>query len=356
MLKYSVIIPVFGCEKYLQSCVESVLNQTYKENFEVILVDDGSLDKSGEIADQLGEMYAQVRVFHKKNGGAASARNFGIQVAYGEYILFVDGDDIVDENLLKSVDTLLECDGQAMVIFGMSFDYYRNEKLERSEKLSCSHGGIYHLERILTEFPSFFHDNALSSACNKVFSAEIIRRNNLQFHEGMTLYEDYDFVLQYLRHVNCVACLNLPFYHYRNNLENIHLNDRVSDLVKLRTNLSGLLESTINLCRSKGDSEICAQVFHVSVDLFIQLLIQHLMVKKYSVFELSSFLPEYCAETNFRMMLSMGSQMSDYESKLLYRIDNEEFQKIFFEFEKRKAISKIKKIIKIILKEVGLRK
>lgn len=355
MLKYSIIIPVFGCEKYLQSCIETVLNQTYKGSFEVILVDDGSLDKSGELADYLGEMYAQVRVFHKKNGGAASARNLGIQVATGEYVLFIDGDDMVDERLLESVDALLEKDRQAMVVFGMSFDYYRNEKLDYSEKLSCSHKGFYLLEQVLTEFQSFFIDNALSSACNKVFSSEIIKRENLKFHEEMNLYEDYDFVLQYLGHVNSIICLDSPFYHYRNNLEDVHINNRISDLRKLRKNLSNLLETAFDLCRLKSNPGITRQIFNISVDLYMQLLMQNLMINKYSISELHSFLPEYCSETNFRMMLSLGAQMSDYEAMLLCQIDNGEFVIIKYEFCKKRVISKLKKFIKTVLKWSSLR-
>lgn len=356
MVKYSFVIPAFGCEKYLQSCVESVLNQTYKHDYEVIIVDDGSLDRSGEIADQLGKMYPQVRVLHKENGGAASARNRGIKEASGKYILFVDGDDTVDENLLASVNALPENDSQAMILYGISFDFYRNEKLEHSKTLSCSHEGAYSREQLLTEFQSFFLDNALSSACNKVFSAEMIRKGHLQFRDGMTLYEDFDFVLRCLKHAESITCLNLPLYHYRNDLENAHLSGRVFDLGKLRTNLSGLLESAMDLYRSQEKPETCAPLLHVSANLYMQLLIQNLMVKKYSLSELRSSLTEYCAEPNFRTILSLGAQMSAPEGKLLCRIDNREFRSIGSEFRKRRAVSKIKKMIKGLLKKSGLRR
>ena len=91
----SVIIPVYNVEKYLRRCVESVLNQTYV-NLEIILVDDGSLDKSKSICDEFAQKYERVKVIHKKNGGLSSARNAGIELATGEYIGFVDSDDDVD--------------------------------------------------------------------------------------------------------------------------------------------------------------------------------------------------------------------------------------------------------------------
>ena len=84
MLQYSFIIPVYKCEKYLKACVQSILGQDIKNEFEVILVDDGSPDNSGELADKLAQEYSNVRTFHKKNGGAASARNRGISEAEGK--------------------------------------------------------------------------------------------------------------------------------------------------------------------------------------------------------------------------------------------------------------------------------
>ena len=129
MVKYSFIVPVYNCEAYLKECVESILNQSGDYSFEVILVDDGAQDRSGQIADELAEKHPQVRAFHNENGGAASARNYGIEKAAGEYLLFIDGDDTVDASLLETVDSHLEISQQPLVIYGMSFDYYKGENL-----------------------------------------------------------------------------------------------------------------------------------------------------------------------------------------------------------------------------------
>lgn len=356
MIKYSIVIPVYGCEKYLSACVESLLQQTYKGSYEILLIDDGSPDQSGKIADQLSAQYPLIRSYHKENGGAASARNRGIEEACGEYILFIDGDDTVDTGFLEAIDTALEKNRQALIIFGMSFDYYLNEKLERREKLSCVHEGLYSLEQVLEDYQMFFSDNALSSACNKVFSAEIIKRENLRFREGMTLYEDYDFILRYLTHTAYIICLDSVFYYYRIHLENAHINERVSDLVKLRANMAGLLNSSLALGRSRGEEKISSQLFHVSVDLYMQLLIQNLMIKKYSVLELQTSLTEYCSDESFRLLLSSGIRLSGYEGKLLDQIDGGEFKKIFREFQRRKNEAKIKKFLKRILRKAGLRR
>ena len=92
MPKVSVIIPVYNVEQYLNRCIDSVLNQTYKD-FEIILVDDGSTDKSGEICDVYAEKDSRITVIHKENGGLSDARNFGIDAARGDFLTFLDSDD-----------------------------------------------------------------------------------------------------------------------------------------------------------------------------------------------------------------------------------------------------------------------
>lgn len=93
----SVIVPVYNVEKYIRRCVDSILSQTYK-NLEILLVDDGSNDLSGEICDEYAGTDKRVRAFHKKNGGLASARNFGLENVMGEYVSFVDSDDWIEKN------------------------------------------------------------------------------------------------------------------------------------------------------------------------------------------------------------------------------------------------------------------
>lgn len=354
MIKYSIIIPVYGCEKYLELCVQSVLNQKGNHSYEIILVDDGSKDRSGEIADGFAEQYERIRAIHKKNGGAASARNRGIQEAKGKYILFIDGDDTVDENLLENVDRLLKTDEQTMIIYGMSFDYYRNERLEFCDRLSCTHNGCYSLDKLLLEYKSFFDDNVLSSACNKVFVTEIIKMHDLHFNEDMTLYEDYDFVLRYLMCVKSVSCYNNVLYHYRNNLEDAHINYRVLDLVKLKANLANLLATVNSINNTEKYQGRCSQLLDVSANLYLQFLIQNLMIKNYSDDELQNNLKMYCDEYNFRVILSSGGKLGEKESGLLQQIDNDEYRQINREYKNKKLVAKAKKIVKQLLRKIGL--
>ena len=127
----SIIIPAYNIENYIAKCLDSLLNQTYK-NLEIIVVDDGSSDNTGKIVDDYVLRYKNIKAIHKKNGGVSSARNSGIDVANGEYIGFVDGDDIVDkemfeilmDNAIKYEADISHC-GYKM-IFPSRIDYYYN--------------------------------------------------------------------------------------------------------------------------------------------------------------------------------------------------------------------------------------
>ena len=101
-VKISIIIPVYNVEQYLEQCLDSILRQTYK-NYEIILVDDGSSDNSGVICDKFAFKYSFIHVIHKTNGGLSSARNAGLDVATGSYVLFVDSDDYIGENAISQI-------------------------------------------------------------------------------------------------------------------------------------------------------------------------------------------------------------------------------------------------------------
>ncbi len=348
MVKYSFIVPVYNCEAYLKECVESILGQSGDQIFEVILVDDGAKDRSGQIAEELAESYPKVRAFHKENGGAASARNYGLEKAEGEYILFIDGDDTVDAALLETVEPLLMDSFHSLVVYGMSFDYYKGEELRLTEHLSCGHKGCFPVEDVLGNFSEFFWDNALSSACNKVFSGEVIRRNGLRFPEGMTLYEDLDFVLRYLIHSENMCCIDRAFYHYRHDLAKPHLNHRVRDLAGVKRNMARLLKTASELattCEGVSAGGIQSTI----ANLYMQMLSQNLMACGYSLAEMEVALTDYCSEESFRKLLGNDAELSGAERRLLDRINAGEFRDVQREYQKRKLIIKGKRAVKKLL-------
>ncbi|MCR5704423.1 MAG: glycosyltransferase [Eubacterium sp.] len=353
MIKYSIIIPVYQCEKYLESCVHSVLNQL-NTDFEILLIDDGSSDGSAELADELASQNERIRVFHQQNSGAASARNRGIKESRGKYLLFFDADDSIEDKLFKNIDEIINEKERELIVFGVNFDYYRNDCMERSEVLSCAHKGEYSVEQVMKEFENFFWDNSLSGTWNKVFSRKIIRENNLQFQEGMIIYEDLNFVLSYLQHIKEIFFINQSFYHYRNELDNNRFSDRVSDLIRLRENNSHLLFTQLKLGEQyKNENK---QFLKVSENLYLTFLRQNIMVNHYSVSEMKVLLPEYCSENQFKQLMQQGNELTDDNKKILGQIRQGDFNKLYWVFKKRKIISGTKKKIKKIINMTGMKK
>ncbi len=211
-MQYSVIVPVYNCIAYLRACVESVPRMP---GLEVLLIDDGSTDGSGQLCDVLCGEYPFVRVTHQENGGVSAARNRGIREAKGEYFLFLDADDTLDAALLQPVLAQFPEAGADMAFFGICFDYYSKENLYRSNLLAYPKEGLLEKKQWQEDFYALFMENVLSPVWAKILKKEILLDNNLQFDQQLFLYEDLEFVLRYL--ACCEKLLSVPqgIYHYR---------------------------------------------------------------------------------------------------------------------------------------------
>jgi len=166
----SVIVPVYNAEKYLRRCVESIFSQTYN-NLEIILINDGSQDQSGIICDELANEDERVKVFHKENGGEASARNAGLDIAIGEFIGFVDSDDFIEDNMYERMHELLVIGDSDICICGIkqiNNDYTRIVRVPKEEKLST----IQLWEACIKNFNSYFY--LLGYSCNKLYKRHLI--------------------------------------------------------------------------------------------------------------------------------------------------------------------------------------
>lgn len=355
-MQVSYIIPVYNCEKYLEECVQSILKQEEIISFEILLVDDGSKDKSGSIADRLAQLYENVFSYHKENGGASSARNYGIARARGEYIVFVDGDDTLACNFTKEINKVI-CSGEeeeSLVIFGMSFDYYKNGRIVRNEILSCSEKGTFSKEKVLENYQRLFFDNALSSACNKVFRRDILCRNGILFNEKMTLYEDYEFVLRYLSTIKSVSFVNIPLYHYRNDLDKVHINTRVQNLTNLYENMNCLLTTMLPIWENeKGMDD--KQILTAGANLYMQMLSQHLINNTdESVIE-QNMMERYCVNPVFASFLTYGAILEEQAELLLKDIRKRHFRKVFLRYRYKRFKSRMRKMLKRALILTGIR-
>ncbi|MBQ8835467.1 MAG: glycosyltransferase family 2 protein [Oscillospiraceae bacterium] len=214
MKKISFIVPVYNCKAYLTDCVESI-RAVDAENYELLLIDDGSTDGSGVLCDAFAEQYTQIHVIHQPNSGASAARNRGILESSGERLLFIDADDSLDAGALRKVLNDPRCVEADLVIFGLTFDYYHRGKCYRQDSLFYEQDGLLPTEEWGSDFAELFTKNALSPVWNKVFRRDILIKHQLELNQGMFLYEDLEFVLRYLHHCNTIWNVPQAIYHYR---------------------------------------------------------------------------------------------------------------------------------------------
>lgn len=183
----SIIVPVYNTEKFLRRCIDSILAQTYTD-FELLLIDDGSKDSSGTICDEYAEKDTRVRVFHKANGGVSSARNVGLDNARGEWVTFVDSDDYIEENFLKSFDGNLDAD---LVVGNMVI--CEDGKLPRNIKVGILPGIYSHIQSALK---GNLNSSAFFAPWGKLFRKESVA--DLRFNTKMRIGEDNHFNLLFL--------------------------------------------------------------------------------------------------------------------------------------------------------------
>lgn len=345
MPRFSFIVPVYNCRQYLEECVRSILAQTVSD-FEILLVDDGSADGSGELCDRLAEKDPRVHAYHKANGGAASARNLGIEKAGGDFVLFVDCDDTVEEELLKTVEPYLDDPG-SLPVYGMSFDYWDDAGgLVKTELYCAAFPGSHELTEAAEKLPAFFEDNVFSSACNKVFSLKLLREKGLRFREHMRLYEDLEFVLRCLRSFERIQVIGRGLYHYRHRIGDAHLDNRVEDLSRVKADLAPLNRAFHAFGERTGMLRTTASV---SADLYIAMLEWHLLKNKPGEAELRMSLPEYAAEEGFRMSLGDGAELDPAKKELIALIDAGSFAKIRRKFTARRLKLALKRAAKRLL-------
>lgn len=209
--KVSIIVPVFQVDRYLEKCIKSIIQQSYR-NIEIILVDDGSTDNSPMICDEFAQHDDRIRVVHKKNGGVSSARNAGIDLMQGEYCCFIDGDDYLDESYISSMLHTMQEKGVDMVCCGCWRENLNGDILwERKADITQSFDQKGSILELFT--PTSF----VGWPWNKLFKTSIIEEFNIRFDENIKYCEDEIFVLTYLLHSKNTCYVKEQLYHYMEN-------------------------------------------------------------------------------------------------------------------------------------------
>ena len=210
-LKYSVIIPVYNVEKYIDRCLKSILSQNY-DDLEIIVIDNGSTDRSGSICESYANEYANISVYHIENHGVGPARNFGLSKAKGEFICFVDADDYLVGNLFSDVENQLDSQLDLLV-----FSYYNSieknlSEIDRSAKILPTEG-----KKDKSDFIALFQELCLTdmmyTVWNKIYRREFLEEHQIVF-ESYELGEDVRFNLNVYQHVNAVFLVKSGYYVY----------------------------------------------------------------------------------------------------------------------------------------------
>ena len=199
----SVIVPVYKVEDYIRECIDSILAQTYSD-FELILVDDGSPDNCGRICDDYAKGDNRIKVVHKVNGGISSARNAGLEVAKGEWIMHVDGDDWIEPDMIESLIEAAQITGADMVFgdfmkYGPSAGYNKLPTWSSDKKKS------------MTNYIAYVMTTIWGSIAKRSLYAD----HSLKSPEGISYCEDFHLIVRLCHFANKIVNVHRPFYHYR---------------------------------------------------------------------------------------------------------------------------------------------
>lgn len=264
----SVIIPVYNVEEYLHYAIESLEKQTYK-NFEIILVNDGSTDNSGELCDEYSEKYSNVRVFHKENGGLSDARNFGVQKAKGEFITFLDPDDYLEVyslELLASIQEMQDCDIVSTRVKATElYNVYSNRSLTEEDIKN-----VIVMNRDIFLEEAFYDKVATVSACGKLYRKSILE---IPFPKGK-IYEDLYIISEHVGKANKIVHTPIQIYNYyrrQGSIVNSKFTSKQYDffdainhnrtVIKNKYNDKKSLENAVNAKEVAGGLKICNTVY-----------------------------------------------------------------------------------------------
>ena len=205
----SIIVPIYNGEKVIRRCIESILNQDY-QNFELLLMDDGSKDGSPAICDEYAASDSRVKVVHKANSGVSDTRNQAMAMAEGEYFQFLDADDWIVPEATKLLVRAMEENNVELVVA----DFYRVVGENTSRKGSIDKSGVYsklQFADCMMESPADFYYGVI---WNKLYKGDIIRNNYMKMDETLSWCEDFIFNMEYILHTENIYVLKVPIYYY----------------------------------------------------------------------------------------------------------------------------------------------
>lgn len=272
----SIVVPIYNVEKYLYQCLTSIINQTYS-NLEIILVNDGSTDNSMMICEKFYEMDSRIRIINKKNGGLSDARNAGIDIASGKYIIFIDSDDFVEVELVEKLIKYMSEYNLQVLTFGFYVDIVNgNEDITESFISSTDTFIVTEDEFSKININTQLIGN-MGYAWNKMYDLDFIRKNNFKFIKGLSLIEDIMFNTAVFMIANNIGFIADPLVHYVQRSRETLGNKYYADYFSLRIEAIKQLEILFkkwNIATNEIEKNIANIVFN-TIKLNIKMLISN---------------------------------------------------------------------------------
>lgn len=287
--KFSIIVPIYNSEKYLDNCIKSILAQTYS-NFELLLINDGSTDNSRKICDAYEKQDSRIKVFHIKNQGVSHARNYGLQYANGECICFIDSDDTINKKWLENFYRAPSAD---MIIQGCRII---EKSISRKIVLASSYTKGNERFEVLCKIGTF-----LNNPWSKCYSTEIIRKNNLSFPEKCSLNEDLIFVLNFLEKSESLSTIKEYDYNYK--IENSHLTKKFYNPTDILNWKKQVQKSLLSLCQNNKNCKLYRTMTSNEFSIFTWYIIQfHHRIQYSDRKEIYSFLKDVYKYVNLNRL------------------------------------------------------
>lgn len=337
-MKYSIIVPIYNVEKYLPRCIESLLVQTYK-NFEVILIDDGSTDSSGDIADRYGEEYPDIfRIVHQKNKGLGGARNTGIDLADGDYLLMVDSDDYVSPKLLECADKYLQDNGDDILIFN-----FITEEENGKQEIQYLHTvrGYRHIssKKFIMETPA---------AWNKIYKASLFKETGVRYPERI-YYEDLATTPCLALYADKIGIIDDALYYYIQRNSSIIHTKNTTRIMEIRD----AVNRTIDYYKNNNKFDMFYQELeYLSVIHVLCSGVQRVLSSEYDERKLKELLrfvinifPKYKENIYVQSYIKTAASRKDV------KIINAEFKKLHMEYIAKSNLKKIYYGLKSICKK-----
>lgn len=347
MSKFSIIVPIYNSEKYLDKCIKSILNQTFK-NFELILVNDGSKDKSLSICNKYAVGDSRIRVIDKINEGSIAARNRGIVEAESEYVTFIDSDDWIDKNTLKIVNNNIEQTNSDVIIFNMYKVIDRLGIIKKvGNKTYFDKYSVIEENDIREKLVSaYFHGHPFpSNMWGKVYKREYLVCSGKYLNNIKFMGDDLFYNLEVLLNVKRISMINKALYYYRvSGGTSKYMPYLFNDIIEGFKIQKKVIKEFYPESREKRYNGATAMLLNTFKDC-----ITNLFLSNYSIVQIKAKISEFLDSDELMQASNNEKKRNYFDEKFLNSIIYKDIDYLYNIGEKRYRDDKIKRLIKKVL-------